>query len=102
MLSMGETLLEVAALSKRKTDVIDGFGEPLASLRKAAGFTQAELAAGVGIMQRMVAYFKAPFAQAPPQLLASFNEGEMLMRRKSARTGSSASAHRAAHSTQEA
>jgi transcriptional regulator with XRE-family HTH domain len=66
---MGATLFEVAPVSKRKTDVIDGFGSRLASLRKAAGFTQVELAAEVGITQRMVAYYEAPGAQPPAHLL---------------------------------
>lgn len=56
-------------MSKRKTDVIEGFGERLGSLRKAAGFTQVELAAEVGITQRMVAYYEAPGAQPPAHLL---------------------------------
>lgn len=56
-------------MSKRKTDVIDEFGSRLTSLRKAAGFTQVELAAEVGITQRMVAYYEAPGAQPPAHLL---------------------------------
>jgi len=56
-------------MSKRKTDVIEGFGERLASLRKAAGFTQVELAAEIGITQRMVTYYEAPAAQPPAHLL---------------------------------
>lgn len=50
-------------MSKRKTHVIARFGERLAHLRKVAGHTQAELAAEVGITQRMVAYGEAPKAQ---------------------------------------
>lgn len=46
-----------------------GFGERLASLRKGAGFTQTELAAELGISQRMVAYYEAPDAQPPAHLL---------------------------------
>lgn len=56
-------------MSKRKTQVMDGFGERLASLRKAAGYTQVEFAAEVGITQRMVAYYEVPDAQAPAHLL---------------------------------
>lgn len=56
-------------MSKRKTDVIENFGERLASLRKAAGYTQVEFAAEVGITQRMVAYYEAPNAQPPAHLL---------------------------------
>lgn len=36
-------------MSKPKTDVIENFGERLAQLRKAAGYTQVEFAAEVGI-----------------------------------------------------
>lgn len=56
-------------MSKRKTDVMQGFGERLAALRKAAGYTQVEFASEVGITQRMVAYYEAPDAQAPAHLL---------------------------------
>ena len=56
-------------MSKRKTDMIENFGERLASLRKAAGYTQVEFAAEVGITQRMVAYYEAPNAQPPAHLL---------------------------------
>jgi transcriptional regulator with XRE-family HTH domain len=61
-------------MSKRKTDVIEGFGERLASLRKAVGFTQVELAAEVGITQRMVAYYEAPGAQPPAHLLPQLGQ----------------------------
>ena len=56
-------------MSKRKTDVIENFGERLAQLRKAAGYTQVEFATEVGITQRMVAYYEAPNAQPPAHLL---------------------------------
>ena len=45
------------------------FGERLAALRKAAGFTQVELAAELGISQRMVAYYESPQAAPPANLL---------------------------------
>lgn len=56
-------------MSKRKADVIENFGERLSQLRKAAGYTQVEFAAEVGITQRMVAYYEAPGAQPPAHLL---------------------------------
>ena len=56
-------------MPKRKTQVIDSFGERLAQLRKSAGYTQVEFAAEVGITQRMVAYYEAPDAQPPAHLL---------------------------------
>ena len=47
----------------------NGFGTRLASLRKAAGFTQVELAAELGVSQRMVAYYEGPNATPPANLL---------------------------------
>ena len=40
-------------MSKRKTNVIESFGERLAQLRYAACYTQIEFAAELGITQRM-------------------------------------------------
>ncbi len=56
-------------MSKRKTAVMQSFGERLAQLRKTAGYTQVEFAAELDITQRMVAYYEAPDAQAPAHLL---------------------------------
>jgi transcriptional regulator with XRE-family HTH domain len=56
-------------MSKRKTQAMEGFGQRLASLRKAAGYTQVEFATEVGITQRMVAYYEVPEAQPPAHLL---------------------------------
>lgn len=49
--------------------VVTGFGERLATLRKAAGFTQTELANELGISQRMVAYYEQPDVTPPAHLL---------------------------------
>jgi transcriptional regulator with XRE-family HTH domain len=54
---------------KRKTPVMQSFGERLAQLRKTAGYTQVEFAVELAITQRMVAYYEAPDAQAPAHLL---------------------------------
>lgn len=45
------------------------FGERLAQMRKAAGYTQVELAAELAISQRMVAYYESPQATPPANLL---------------------------------
>jgi len=45
------------------------FGARLAALRKAAGYTQIELAAELGISQRMVAYYENPNTTPPAHLL---------------------------------
>ena len=54
--------------------MIERFGERLAALRKATGFTQVEFAAEIGITQRMVAYYEAPGAQPPAHLLPKLAE----------------------------
>ena len=56
-------------MPKRKTEVIEHFGERLAELRKTAGYTQVQFAAELAITQRMVAYYEAPDAHPPAHLL---------------------------------
>ena len=61
---------ESGPMGKRiQVEVEASFGQRLAELRKAAGFTQVELAAELGISQRMVAYYESPSATPPAQLL---------------------------------
>lgn len=50
----------------RKTE---RFGVRLAALRKAAGFTQVELAAEIGMTQRMLAYYEGQSDYPPVHLL---------------------------------
>lgn len=59
------------AVKEAKEEAAEGssFGQRLASLRKAAGFTQIELAAELGVSQRMVAYYESPAATPPANLL---------------------------------
>lgn len=61
----------IQAAVPAKTSSVEpaSFGERLASLRKAAGFTQVELAAELQISQRMVAYYESPEATPPANLL---------------------------------
>jgi transcriptional regulator with XRE-family HTH domain len=47
----------------------EAFGQRLAALRRAAGFTQVELAAELNISQRMIAYYESPNAAPPAPLL---------------------------------
>lgn len=61
-------------MPKRKTEVTENFGPRLAELRRAAGYTQVELAAELGITQRMVAYYEAPSANPPAHLLPRLAE----------------------------
>lgn len=47
-----------------------GFGPRLAALRKAAGFTQHQLAAEIGISRRRIAYYESESEHPPANLLA--------------------------------
>jgi transcriptional regulator with XRE-family HTH domain len=46
-----------------------GFGRRLAQLRKAAGYTQVELAADIGVTQRVIAYYEGQTDHPPTTLL---------------------------------
>ena len=59
--------IQPAAVSEADTDTF--FGQRLAAFRKAAGFTQVELAAALEISQRMVAYYESPGSTPPAHLL---------------------------------
>jgi transcriptional regulator with XRE-family HTH domain len=48
---------------------MEHFGARLATLREAAGYKQVELAAELGISQRMLAYYESPRAHPPTALL---------------------------------
>ena len=59
------------AMSKRKMGIKEGgetFGERLARFRQAAGFSQRDLAAEIGISNRMIAYYEKE-SQHPPTYL---------------------------------
>ncbi len=66
--AMGKRM-QVADSAKTNQDESGGFSERLAGLRKAAGFTHVELAAELGISQRLVAYYESPAATPPDNLL---------------------------------
>lgn len=70
-LPMGKRIQSASAakVSSSADDSASSFGQRLAALRKAAGFTQLELAAELGISQRMVAYYESPSAAPPANLL---------------------------------
>ena len=53
---------------KRKEETMS-FGARLAELRKAAGFTQAELADEIGVSRRMLAYYEVQSEHPPTHLL---------------------------------
>lgn len=58
-------------MAKRKNKDLANFGTKLASLRKAAGYTQVELANELGISRRMIAYYERQSEHPPANLLPS-------------------------------
>lgn len=53
---------------KTKTETA-GFGARLTELRKAAGFTQQDLATEIGVSRRMIAYYEVQSEHPPTHLL---------------------------------
>jgi transcriptional regulator with XRE-family HTH domain len=56
-------------MPKKRSPGISGFGERLAQLRKAAGYTQLELANELGVSRRMIAYYEIQSDHPPTSLL---------------------------------
>lgn len=54
---------------RMKERTLEGFGTRLAALRQARGLSQDELAMGVGVSRRVIAYYEAKSAQPPGALL---------------------------------
>lgn len=70
----GYTILGVShttgrEMPKQKTPEATSFGQRLAALRKAAGYTQQELAGEVGVSRRMIAYYEGQSEHPPTTLL---------------------------------
>lgn len=57
------------AMPKQTTPETRRFGQRLTELRKAAGYTQQELADEVGVSRRMIAYYEGQSAHPPTTLL---------------------------------
>lgn len=56
-------------MPKKRSTGLTGFGERLAQLRKAAGYTQLELANEIGVSRRMIAYYEIQSDHPPTSLL---------------------------------
>lgn len=56
-------------MPKKRNAQTMSFGQRLAELRKAAGFTQEELAETIGMSRRMVAYYEVESEHPPTTLL---------------------------------
>ena len=71
-------------MTKQQNPEVAGFGDRLARMRKAAGFTQEELARRIGVSRRVIAYYEGetehPPTQILPRLAQALNVGvEMLL-----------------------
>ena len=58
-------------MARKKNGQQPGFGARLSALRKAAGYTQQELAQELGVSRRMVAYYEGETEHPPAALLPS-------------------------------
>jgi len=56
-------------MPKKTMSAAGNFGARLVELRKAAGYTQGELAAELGVTRRMVAYYEGETEHPPANLL---------------------------------
>lgn len=68
--SPGRLPLTPAAMTKHPHPATRNFGERLARLRKAAGYTQYQLAAEIGSTRRKIAYHESESEHPPAHLLA--------------------------------
>jgi transcriptional regulator with XRE-family HTH domain len=67
-----DVICEEAVMPKMKVQLkenVESFGKRLARLRKAAGFSQRELAAELGISHRVIAYYEGETEHPPTHLL---------------------------------
>lgn len=67
--SSERTTLGTADMPKHTDPQTQGFGERLAQLRKAAGYTQQQLADEIGASRRQVAYYEGESDHPPASLL---------------------------------
>jgi transcriptional regulator with XRE-family HTH domain len=56
-------------MSKKINEELSSFGKRLAKLRKAAGYTQQQLADEIGATRRMIAYYEAESQHPPANML---------------------------------
>ncbi len=56
-------------MSKKMNEAFTGFGKRLATLRKASGYTQQQLADEIGATRRMIAYYESESQHPPANML---------------------------------
>ncbi|MBM4164172.1 MAG: helix-turn-helix transcriptional regulator [Lentisphaerae bacterium] len=56
-------------MPKKEASDVNGFGERLATFRKARGFTQKKLSSEIGVSRRMIAYYEGETRHPPTTIL---------------------------------
>ncbi len=67
--TLGQSIQQNVVMAKKINTELCQFGRRLAALRKAAGYTQLQLAEEIGVTRRMVAYYEAESQHPPANLL---------------------------------
>lgn len=67
--TFGHSFTHPGGTMPKAKEQVSTFGAHLTALRKAAGYTQAELAQALGTTQRMIAYYEGPAENPPAALL---------------------------------
>jgi transcriptional regulator with XRE-family HTH domain len=67
--NLGQSPSTAPWMPKKQLDNLTDFGARLALLRKAAGYTQMELAKEIGVSQRVIAYYEGETQHPPANLL---------------------------------
>lgn len=72
--TFGHPITQHDGTMPRAKERVSEFGARLTELRKAAGYTQVELAEALGTTQRMIAYYESRAEKAPSALLPKLAE----------------------------
>jgi transcriptional regulator with XRE-family HTH domain len=72
--TLGHSLSASCETMPKTPDQISEFGARLSAFRKAAGYTQVELAEALGTTQRMITYYETRAEKAPAALLPKLAE----------------------------
>ena len=68
-INMPENLIEEISGMKNRPQANEPFGKRIATIRKAKGLTQLELAAKIGASRRVIAYYECQSSHVPANLL---------------------------------
>lgn len=72
--NFGQTQQRASWMSKKVNENLCDFGRRLAELRKAAGYTQTQLADEIGATRRMIAYYESESQHPPANILVDLSK----------------------------